>query len=288
MATPAEIEAMRHAIAVSALGLGTTSPNPPVGCVILDAHGRQVGAGYHQRKGEPHAEAHALAVAGTRARGGTAVVTLEPCNHVGVTPACRQLLLDAEISRVVIAAIDPTSRGDGGAAVLAAAGVDVEVDVLTDEARLVLGPWLTATVRQRPWVTMIDSAPDATGGPSDIAAASDLREQSDIVIGQDGRIEEGIPGGHGKDMLHFPATFDTADPNASLTQLYRTGVRTLLAANAAVAHALLAVDAVDQAVVGLAREHIDGSPLSSGRIRGFYVQTVATVSGAVRVVMRRP
>jgi diaminohydroxyphosphoribosylaminopyrimidine deaminase/5-amino-6-(5-phosphoribosylamino)uracil reductase len=87
---------MRLAIALSARGLGTTSPNPPVGCVILDPDGAVVGVGYHQRKGEWHAEVHALAAAGERARGGTAAVTLEPCNHVGRTPACRQALLSSE------------------------------------------------------------------------------------------------------------------------------------------------------------------------------------------------
>jgi diaminohydroxyphosphoribosylaminopyrimidine deaminase/5-amino-6-(5-phosphoribosylamino)uracil reductase len=85
-ASTAEISAMRHAIATSALGLGSTSPNPPVGCVILDRNGRPAGEGYHRRKGEPHAEANALAAAGARATGGTAVVTLEPCNHHGRTP----------------------------------------------------------------------------------------------------------------------------------------------------------------------------------------------------------
>jgi len=113
MASVREIDAMRLAIALSARGLGTTSPNPPVGCVILDAHAEIVGTGYHQRKGEPHAETYALAAAGRRAEGGTAVVTLEPCNHVGRTPACRQAFLDAKVARVVIALIDPnwaTSR----------------------------------------------------------------------------------------------------------------------------------------------------------------------------------
>src|SRR5947199_392297 len=114
VASTREVEAMRLAIALSAHGLGTTSPNPPVGCVILDRAGQLVGTGYHRRKGEPHAEAYALADAGRRAAGGTAVVTLEPCNHVGRTPACRQLLVDAGVARVVIAVLDPTSRGDGG------------------------------------------------------------------------------------------------------------------------------------------------------------------------------
>lgn len=121
-----------------------------------------------------------------------------PCNHVGATPACRQLLLDAEISRVVIAIIDPTSRGEGGAAVLKAAGIDVEVGVLADEALLVLGPWLTATVRQRPWVTWAYPAPSDTGDSVDLTTVSDLREEADIVIGADGRIAEGVPGGHGR------------------------------------------------------------------------------------------
>ncbi|WP_345409925.1 bifunctional diaminohydroxyphosphoribosylaminopyrimidine deaminase/5-amino-6-(5-phosphoribosylamino)uracil reductase RibD [Nonomuraea salmonea] len=113
---------MRRAIALSALGLGTTSPNPSVGCVILDEDGRVVGEGFHRRKGEAHAEGNALAAAGPEARGGTAVVTLEPCNHVGRAPACRALLIEAGIARVVVAVIDPTSRGEGGVAALRQAG----------------------------------------------------------------------------------------------------------------------------------------------------------------------
>jgi diaminohydroxyphosphoribosylaminopyrimidine deaminase/5-amino-6-(5-phosphoribosylamino)uracil reductase len=85
MARPAEIAAMRRAIAVSAAGLGATSPNPPVGCVLLDPAGRLLGEGYHERKGEAHAEAQALTAAGPLADGATAVVTLEPCNHQGRT-----------------------------------------------------------------------------------------------------------------------------------------------------------------------------------------------------------
>src|SRR5215467_6858306 len=153
MATPAEVAAMRRAIGLSAAGLGTTSPNPPVGCVVLGRSGQVAGEGYHERKGEPHAEAQAIAAAGPLAQGATAVVTLEPCNHEGRTPACRQALIDAEVHRVVIAVLDPTSRGEGGAAALRAAGIDVEAGVLGDEARAVLGPWLTALVTRRPLVT---------------------------------------------------------------------------------------------------------------------------------------
>src|SRR5580693_936415 len=152
MAVPAELAAMRRAVALSAAGLGTTSPNPPVGCVVLDPRGQIAGEGYHERKGEAHAETQALAAAGTDAEGGTAVVTLEPCNHHGRTPPCRQALIDARVSRVVIAVIDPTSRGEGGAAALRAAGVDVEVGVLAGEARVVLGPWLAPLEADRPWI----------------------------------------------------------------------------------------------------------------------------------------
>src|ERR1700691_3992290 len=116
MATGAEATAMRRAIALSAAGIPATSPNPPVGCVVLAQDGSVAGEGYHVRKGEPHAEAHALAAAGQLARRGTAVVSLEPCNHAGRTPACRQALIEAGIARVVIAVLDPTSRGEGGAA----------------------------------------------------------------------------------------------------------------------------------------------------------------------------
>src|SRR6266699_2194364 len=142
MATPAEIGGMRRAIALSAAGLGTTSPNPPVGCVLLDLAGQIIGEGYHERKGEPHAEAQALAAAGPLAEGGTAVVTLEPCNHQGRTPPCRQTLIDAGVRRAVVAVIDPTSRGEGGMAAMRQAGVDVETGVLAGEAQIVLGRWL--------------------------------------------------------------------------------------------------------------------------------------------------
>ena len=108
MATPNELTGMRRAIAISAQGLGTTSPNPPVGCVILDRDGVPVGEGYHLRKGRPPRRGERAHRSGERAEGGTAVVTLEPCNHHGRTPPCRQALIDAKVSRVLMAVMDPT------------------------------------------------------------------------------------------------------------------------------------------------------------------------------------
>ncbi|MGW1839720.1 bifunctional diaminohydroxyphosphoribosylaminopyrimidine deaminase/5-amino-6-(5-phosphoribosylamino)uracil reductase RibD [Streptomyces sp. NPDC002067] len=143
---------MRRAIALAARGLGHTSPNPVVGCVILDAGGATVGEGWHRRAGGPHAEVHALAEAGERARGGTALVTLEPCNHSGRTGPCARALIDAGVARVVYAVPDPNPTATGGAATLADAGVDVEGGLLADEAAAVNEAWLTSVLRRRPFV----------------------------------------------------------------------------------------------------------------------------------------
>lgn len=113
MDTAADTTAMRRAITLAARGLGSTSPNPVVGCVVLDATGHPVGEGFHQRAGGPHAEIHALRAAGEKARGGTAYVTLEPCNHTGRTGPCAQALIEAGIARVVYAVGDPNPQATG-------------------------------------------------------------------------------------------------------------------------------------------------------------------------------
>ena len=148
-----EDEAMRRAIALAARGLGTTSPNPVVGCLLLDSEGEVVGEGFHAYAGGPHAEIVALAQAGDRARGGTAVVTLEPCNHTGRTGPCAQALIHAGIRRVVIAVDDPTPVAAGGSATLRGAGVQVETGVRRQEAEQGNIAWLTAVRRGRPYVT---------------------------------------------------------------------------------------------------------------------------------------
>ncbi|GAA2405730.1 bifunctional diaminohydroxyphosphoribosylaminopyrimidine deaminase/5-amino-6-(5-phosphoribosylamino)uracil reductase RibD [Streptomyces glaucosporus] len=147
-----ERDAMRRAIALAARGIGSTSPNPVVGCVVLDASGRVAGEGWHRRAGGPHAEVHALAAAGEAARGGTALVTLEPCDHTGRTGPCTRALIDAGVARVVYAVADPTPDARGGAATLAAAGVDVEGGLLADEAAEVNEAWLTSVRLGRPHV----------------------------------------------------------------------------------------------------------------------------------------
>jgi len=153
MVTEIERAAMRRAVELAVSALGATSPNPVVGCVILDAGGAVVGEGRHERAGAEHAEVHALRAAGEHARGGTALVTLEPCAHVGTTGACAQTLIDAGIRRVVYAVADPNPVAAGGGARLAAAGIAVEAGLGAAEAERANEAWLTAVRLGRPHLT---------------------------------------------------------------------------------------------------------------------------------------
>ena len=141
---------LERALELAERGRATTHPNPVVGAVVVD-DGEVVGEGWHERKGEPHAEAHALGRAGERARGATLYVTLEPCTHQGSTPPCVDAVLAAGVARVVIGALDPGPNG-GGAERLRAAGVDVKL-VDSREARRQNEAWRTWTRLGRPFVT---------------------------------------------------------------------------------------------------------------------------------------
>jgi diaminohydroxyphosphoribosylaminopyrimidine deaminase/5-amino-6-(5-phosphoribosylamino)uracil reductase len=147
-----EQAAMRRAIELARRGLGTVSPNPVVGCVVLDEAGEIAGQGWHVFAGGPHAEVVALREAGERARRGTAVVTLEPCSHIGRTGACTTALLRAGVSRVVYAVDDPDPVAAGGANVLRATGVEVASGLLRAEAERVNEAWLHSVRRGRPFV----------------------------------------------------------------------------------------------------------------------------------------
>src|SRR5687767_7143860 len=144
---------MARARELGAAVLGTTSPNPPVGAVVLAADGTPIGEGATAPPGGPHAEITALAAAGDRARGGTVVVTLEPCAHTGRTGPCADALIAAGVARVVVAVPEPTQLAGGGADRLRAAGIDVEVGVERAEAEAgALAGWLTGVREQRPFV----------------------------------------------------------------------------------------------------------------------------------------
>ncbi len=149
----AELAAMRRALHLAGTPGVPRGPNPRVGCVLIDATGSTIAEGYHQGAGTAHAEVAALAAAGRTARGATAVVTLEPCDHTGRTGPCSQALLDAGVHRVVFAQRDPNPVAAGGATRLSAAGVSVVGGVLADEAHVLNHAWTFALQRGRPLVT---------------------------------------------------------------------------------------------------------------------------------------
>lgn len=151
--TAAERAAMRRALDLAATPGVPLGPNPRVGCVLVDEHGETVAEGHHRGAGTPHAEADALARAGGRARGTTAVVTLEPCNHHGRTGPCAQSLVEAGVRRVVFAQADPNPLAAGGAETLRTAGVEVEEGLLAGEARDLNRAWAFAVEHRRPFVT---------------------------------------------------------------------------------------------------------------------------------------
>jgi diaminohydroxyphosphoribosylaminopyrimidine deaminase/5-amino-6-(5-phosphoribosylamino)uracil reductase len=148
-----ELAAMRRALELAAQG-PLTGGNPRVGCVLLDAEGRAVAEGWHRGAGTPHAEVDALSKTGGDARGLTAVVTLEPCNHWGRTGPCSVALIEAGVARVIYGISDPGAHSAGGAERLREAGVEVVGGVLVPEIEEFLVCWLASERRGRPWVTV--------------------------------------------------------------------------------------------------------------------------------------
>lgn len=145
---------MAQALRLAEYGLYTTTPNPRVGCVVVK-NSQVVGSGWHRRAGEPHAEIHALRAAGPLASGATVYVTLEPCSHQGRTPPCTRALIDAGVSCVIIAMLDPNSKVNGeGIRQLRAAGIVVQTGLLSAEAQALNIGFITRMQLGRPWVRM--------------------------------------------------------------------------------------------------------------------------------------
>jgi diaminohydroxyphosphoribosylaminopyrimidine deaminase/5-amino-6-(5-phosphoribosylamino)uracil reductase len=145
---------LERALELAERGRGTTQPNPVVGAVLV-RDGEIVGEGWHERKGEAHAEVNALAAASDRARGSTLYVTLEPCAHVGSTPPCAQAVIDAGVAKVVVGTRDPSLDAAGGLERLREAGVETELadGELGFQARQQNEAWLTWVTKRRPFVT---------------------------------------------------------------------------------------------------------------------------------------
>jgi diaminohydroxyphosphoribosylaminopyrimidine deaminase / 5-amino-6-(5-phosphoribosylamino)uracil reductase len=153
VASDREIAAMWRALEAATSPDAPLGPNPRVGAVLLSPDGDLIATGHHRGAGTAHAEVDALAQAGAAARGATAVVTLEPCNHTGRTGPCSQALITAGVARVVYAAGDTGELEGGGAATLRAAGVQVEGGVLADDAAAVNPEFSVARTLRRPFVT---------------------------------------------------------------------------------------------------------------------------------------
>jgi diaminohydroxyphosphoribosylaminopyrimidine deaminase/5-amino-6-(5-phosphoribosylamino)uracil reductase len=185
---------MRRALRLAERGRGRTSPNPPVGAVVVSG-GKVVGEGWHRGAGLPHAEVEALAMAGDAARGGTLYVTLEPCAHTGRTPPCAPAVVAAGIARVVVGTGDPNPRVDGaGIAALRAAGIAVETGVLEGDAKHLIQAFAKHVRTGRPFLTAkaavsIDgrvAAADGSSrwitGPTARRDAHRLRAQCDAIM----------------------------------------------------------------------------------------------------------
>ena len=197
---------MQRALQLAALGAGRTSPNPLVGCLVLNSHGALVGEGFHGQAGGPHAEVGALRQAGDRARGGTLVVTLEPCCHHGRTPPCSQGVIAAGIARVVVAMADPNPQvAGGGLAQLRAAGIEVITGVAEAEARALNRAFIHRISSGRPlgilkWAIGIDGrtalsngASQWISGPEARAWVHQLRAGCDAVIVGGGTVRADDP-----------------------------------------------------------------------------------------------
>lgn len=194
-ATPAERDAMRRALELARRG--PRGVNPQVGAVILSPAGAILAEGWHRGAGTNHAEVDALSQLGAdAARGATAVVTLEPCNHTGRTGPCSEALIAAGVTRVLYAIDDPNAVSAGGGARLRSAGVSVEAGLLSDEAHVLLDSWLTVQRLGRPhvtvkWAQSLDGRAAAADGTSQWITGPDARadvhrrraEADAIVVG---------------------------------------------------------------------------------------------------------
>ncbi len=195
--TAADHAFMSRALQLAAQGLYTTDPNPRVGCVIVRGE-EIVGAGFHARAGEPHAEVNALRMAGERAGGATVYVTLEPCSHHGRTGPCADALISAAPARVVVAMQDPNQQVRGnGMAKLRAAGIAVDVGVLESEAGALNPGFIARMTRGTPFVRLklamsLDGRTAMADGTSQWITGAEAREDVQRLRARSGAVLTGI------------------------------------------------------------------------------------------------
>jgi len=180
---------MHRAIELAKQGRFTTAPNPNVGCVIVK-DGTIIGDGFHLRAGEPHAEVHALAAAGSEAEGATCFVTLEPCSHYGRTPPCAVALVQAKVACVIIAMVDPNPKVAGkGIAILEAAGIEVKVGLLNEQALALNLGFIKRMRSKRPYVRLkmassLDGKTALANGKSQWISGPDARADVQLFRAQ--------------------------------------------------------------------------------------------------------
>ncbi|MFT5140753.1 MAG: diaminohydroxyphosphoribosylaminopyrimidine deaminase [Lysobacterales bacterium] len=173
-------QCMSRALRIAARGLGTTDPNPMVGCVLTN-DGEVVGSGWHKRCGESHAEVFALSEAGIRARGATAYVTLEPCSHQGKTPACAPQLIEAGVRRLVCASRDDNPRVNGeGFSLLRNAGIQVDIGLMKEQAESLNAGFFKRMRHDMPWLRVklaqsIDGGTALSNGQSQWISSEESR-----------------------------------------------------------------------------------------------------------------
>ena len=291
-------------------------PNPRVGCVLL-AEGRVIGQGWHRGAGTPHAEVEALRQAGDEARGATAVVTLEPCNHIGRTGPCSHALRDAGIARVVIAQSDPNPVASGGEQWLRSHGVEVVTGVRCEEATALNADWTFSQIHRRPrvcwkYAASLDGRSAAPDGTSQWITGEEARYQVQlgrarcgaIVVGtgtalaDDPRLTVRLPGVtrqplrvvvglrglpadcHLSDNSAPTLHIASHDPAEVLDLLWHRGVhRVWLEGGPQLAGAFLAADLVDEVIAHMA-------PMMLGGGRAAVVDpTVTTLSQAHHFVI---
>jgi diaminohydroxyphosphoribosylaminopyrimidine deaminase / 5-amino-6-(5-phosphoribosylamino)uracil reductase len=192
---------LERALELAERGRGTTYPNPVVGAVVV-RDGAVVGEGWHQRKGEAHAEVIALEAAGERAKGATLFVTMEPCAHHGSTPPCTAAVLAAGVARVVAGSLDPNPEAGGGLDLLRAAGVETE-DADSVAARIQNEAWRVWVTANRPFVILklaltLDGRVALPGtrwvtGEESRRRVHELRAQVDAVAVGMGTVREDAP-----------------------------------------------------------------------------------------------
>ena len=314
------VHAMRRALELAERG-PAGGPNPRVGCVLLGPGGEPIAEGWHRGAGTPHAEADALAKAPVgAAAGGTAVVTLEPCDHTGRTGPCSVALLDAGVRRVVYAQADPNPLAAGGAERLRAGGVEVVAGLLSDEAAALNERWTAALRLGRPWVTAkwassLDGRVAAQDGSSrwitGAAARADVHrrraEHGAIVVGT-GTVLADDPALTARDgdallpaqprpvvlgLRDVPAgaalhrhpepvlAVRSRDPHAVIAAIAEVGATSaFLEGGPTLVSAFLAADLVDEVLVYLAPTLLGGDRLATADLG------VRTIAGQRRLAVR--